>query len=77
MHSGIASSMKGICRTVERGLEMENLPEPGHPKGARGPCFFMSLNDDLSLTLTVHQVAETRVSHDRPVEANMASREHY
>jgi len=26
---------------------------------------------------TVHQVAETRSSHDRPVDAIMASREHY
>jgi len=38
---------------------------------------FMALNDDLSSSLTVHQVAETRFSHDRPVDANMASREHY
>jgi len=36
-----------------------------------------ALNDDLPSTLTVHQVAETRLSHDRPVDANMASREHY
>jgi len=36
-----------------------------------------ALNDDLPSTLTVHQVAETRSSHDRPVDANMASREHY
>jgi len=37
-----------------------------------------ALNDDLSLTLTSSQVAETRVSTDRPVDANnMASREHY
>jgi len=36
-----------------------------------------ALNDDLSLILTVHQVAETISSHDRPVDANMASREHY
>jgi len=36
-----------------------------------------ALNDDLPSTLTVHQVAETRSSHDRPVDANMASRELY
>jgi len=36
----------------------------------------LALNDDLSLTLTVHKVAETRVSHDRRVDANMASKEH-
>jgi len=36
-----------------------------------------ALNDDLPSTLTVHQVAETRSSHDRPVDANMASIEHY
>jgi len=29
-----------------------------------------ALNDDLSLSLTVHQVAETRSSHDRQVDAN-------
>jgi len=32
-----------------------------------------ALNNDLPSTLTVHQVAETRSSHDRPVDANMAS----
>jgi len=34
---------------------------------------FKALNDDLPSTLTVHQVAETRSSHDRPVDANMAT----
>jgi len=38
---------------------------------------FKALNDDLSLTLTVHQVAENRSSNDRRVDANMASKEHY
>jgi len=37
----------------------------------------MDLNDDLLLTLMGRLMAETRVSHDRPVTANMASREHY
>jgi len=37
----------------------------------------MGLNDDLSLSLTVRQVAETRSFHDRPVDASMASREPY
>jgi len=35
------------------------------------------LNDDLLPTLMGRLMAETRVSHDRPVTANMASREHY
>jgi len=39
--------------------------------------FNKGLNEDLPSTLTSSQVAETRVSHDRPVDANMASREHY
>jgi len=38
---------------------------------------YLRPNDDLPSTLTFHQVAETRSSHDRPVDANMASREHY
>jgi len=36
-----------------------------------------ALNDGLSLSLTVHQVAETTLSHARRVDANMVSREHY
>jgi len=35
------------------------------------------LNVDLLPTLMGRLMAETRVSHDRPVTANMASREHY
>jgi len=38
------------------------------------PRMIKALNNDLK---TVHQVAETGVAHDRPVDANMASREHY
>jgi len=37
----------------------------------------MGLNDDLLPSQYLPQVAETRVSHDRLVDANMASREHY
>jgi len=36
-----------------------------------------ALNDYLPSTLTVHQVAETRSPHDRPVDANMAFRGYY
>jgi len=36
-----------------------------------------ALNDDISLSLTVDQVAETRSPPDLRVDANMASREHY
>jgi len=35
------------------------------------------LNDDLLPTLMGRVMAETKVSHDRPVTANMTSREHY
>jgi len=40
---------------------------------------FKVLNDATTFhqVKTVHQVAETRSSHDRLVDANMASREHY
>jgi len=37
----------------------------------------MDLNDDLLPTLMGRLMAETRVSHDCPVTANMASRDHY
>jgi len=52
-------------------------------EGARVPAKLFSdlaskaLNDDLPSTLTVHQVAEIRSSHDRPVDANMACRKQY
>jgi len=38
---------------------------------------YKTLNDDLLPTLTSNQVAETRVSNDLRVDANMASGEHY
>jgi len=44
-------------------------------KGRRLPP--KDLNDDLLPTLMGRLMAETRVSHDRPVTANMASREQY
>jgi len=69
------------------------LVDQGKPVGsARTPCnstendkpiiiimyFFRHLGPKRRLFIkTVYQVAETRSSHDRRVDANMASREHY